>query len=310
MLDPGELYELDESTVADDAPVLVVSLDGFVDAGQASRLAITHLFAELGTRQVATFDLDQLLDYRGRRPTMLFDTDRWVSYQDPALAVYELRDTDGTRFLVLAGLEPDLQWERFVAAVIQLVERLGVRLTIGLNAIPMAVPHTRPTAVTTHATRPELVSDDERWFQTAEVPGSANGLLELRLGQAGHDAMGIAAHVPHYLARAEYPSAAHALLARLSRAAGLSLPSDALGKAGERALAEIEEQVAASEQATGVVRALELQYDAAVGDRADRAGHGQAALVSPGTELPSADELAAEVERFLASQAPDPDGDR
>lgn len=302
MLDPRELYELDETAVdsvdgsADAAPVLVVSLDGFVDAGQASRLAVTHLFDALGTRPVATFDIDQLVDYRGRRPTMVFDTDRWTSYSDPALAVYELRDSDGTRFLVLAGMEPDMQWERFAAAVVGLVERLGVRLTVGINAIPMPVPHTRPTAVTTHATRPELVQDDERWFQTAEVPGSAAGLLEFRLGQAGHDAMGIAAHVPHYLARTEYPSAAHALLVRLSRATGLSLPADALGEAGERSKAEIEQQVAASEQATDVVQTLERQYDAVV------AGRGQPALVAPDADLPTADELAAEVERYLAGQ--------
>lgn len=300
MLDPRELYELDDSAVVDgEAPVLVVSLDGFVDAGQASQLAVTQLFAELGTRQVATFDLDQLLDYRGRRPTMVFDTDRWSSYQDPTLAVYELRDTEGTRFLVLAGQEPDLQWERFAAAVLSLVERLGVRLTVGLNAIPMPVPHTRPTAVTTHGTRPELVQGDERWFQTAEVPASAVALLELRLGQAGRDAMGIAAHVPHYLARAQYPTAAQALLAQLGRATGLSLPTDALTTAGERSHAEIEQQVAASEQATEVVRALERQYDAVV------AGRGQPALVAPDTELPTADELAAEVERYLASQYED-----
>lgn len=300
MLDPRELYELDDSisagtgAEAGDAPVLIVSLDGFIDAGHASHLAVTHLFAELGSRQVATFDVDQLVDYRGRRPTMIFDTDRWTSYQDPTLAVYELRDSDGTRFLVLAGVEPDMQWERFAAAVASLVERLGVRLTVGLNAIPMPVPHTRPTAVTTHGTRPELVQGDERWFQTAEVPSSAAALLEFRLGQTGHDAMGIAAHVPHYLARTEYPSAAHALLVQVSRATGLALPAEALSEAGQRSLAEIEQQVAASEQATEVVRALERQYDSVV------AGRGQPALLAPDAQLPTADELAAEVERYLA----------
>ncbi|HEY0638884.1 MAG TPA: PAC2 family protein [Pseudonocardiaceae bacterium] len=301
MLDPRELYELDETVLdswpAGEAPVLVVSLDGFVDAGNAGRLAVMHLFAEFDARPVATFDVDQLVDYRGRRPTMVFDTDRWVSYAEPALAVYELRDSEGTRFLVLTGKEPDLQWERFAAAVTDLTQRLGVRLTVGLNAIPMPVPHTRPTTVTTHGTRPELVRDDERWFRGAEVPASAAALLEFRLGQAGYDAMGIAAHVPHYLAAGEYPSASTALLRRLARATGLSLPVAALEEAAERGRAEIDQQVAASEQATGVVRALERQYDAVVD------GRQQAALLAPDEELDPG-EFVAEVERFLAEQSP------
>ncbi len=309
MLDPRDLYRFDtefeagatdagttDAGPAADGPVLLVALDGFIDAGYASRLAVGHLFDQLDTRLVATFDIDQLLDYRGRRPVMIFDSDRWTEFREPSLAVHEATDVDGTRFLMLVGPEPDLQWERFSAAVLTLVERLGVRLTVGLNAIPMPVPHTRPTAVTTHGTRPELVDGDDRWFQTAEVPASAAALLEFRLGQAGHDAMGIAAHVPHYLARAEYPSAAHALLARLSRAAGLSLPIEALQEAAGRTLTEIEQQVAGSEQATNVVRALERQYDTVV------AGRGQPALIATDADLPTADELGAEVERYLRSQ--------
>ena len=304
MLDPRDLYTFDSEFDAGlgDAPVLLVGLDGFVDAGFASHLAVGHLIDQLETRIVATFDIDQLLDYRGRRPIMTFESDRWTAYQSPSLALYEARDTEGTRFLMLVGHEPDLQWERFAKAVVTVVEQLGVRLTVGLNAIPMPVPHTRPIAVTTHGTRPELVEDNERWFQSAEVPASAAALLEFRLGEAGHDAMGIAAHVPHYLARAEYPSAAHALLVHLSRATGLSLPIEALDRAAERSLTEIEQQVAGSEQAINVVQALERQYDTVV------AGRGKAALIAPDAELPTADELAAEVERYLATQHPDGPG--
>src|SRR5690554_4576536 len=123
-------------------------MSGFVDAGGATRLARDHLLATGSPRMVARFDLDQLLDYRSRRPTMLFVEDHWESYDEQTLALHVLRDAAGTEYLLLSGPEPDLQWERFLSAVIGLLERCRVRLTVGLNAIPMAVPHTRPTGIT------------------------------------------------------------------------------------------------------------------------------------------------------------------
>src|SRR5205823_8222831 len=183
-----ELYRVEErpSRVG---MVLVHALTGFVDAGQAGHLAVAHLLDNLEHRLVATFDIDQLLDYRSRRPMMIFDEDRWAGYEQPELVLYEVEDCAGTRFLLLTGPEPDLQWERFADAVRELVDDFGVSLTVGLGAAPMAVPHTRPVMVTAHATRRELISDYQRWFNTVQIPGHAGALVELRLGEVGHDAM-------------------------------------------------------------------------------------------------------------------------
>ena len=301
MLEPAELYEVAPDAPALAEPVLLVALDGFVDAGNAARLAVASLRDERDERVVATFDIDQLIDYRSRRPPLRFETDRWAGYTAPRLDVVALDDTDGTGYLLLSGPEPDTQWERFSAAVAQLVERLGVRLVINLTAIPMAVPHTRPIGVTAHGTKPELTEGHEAWFATAEVPGSAVALMEYRLGQAGHDAMGFAVHVPHYLARAEYPQAARVLVDHVGLAAGLYLPTETLSKAAEQAEQEIGEQVAASEEVKQVVEALEKQYDAVT------SGRGERSTLGLGGELPSADELGAEVEKFLAAQE-DEDG--
>ncbi|MGH3565397.1 MAG: proteasome assembly chaperone family protein [Pseudonocardia sp.] len=299
MLEPAQLYQVDADAAALDAPVLVVALDGFVDAGNAARLAVAALLAGQEPRRVVRFDVDQLLDYRSRRPPLQFDTDRWVGYSAPELDVVKLDDIAGTPYLLLIGPEPDSQWERFAAAVEQIVRRFDVRLVIGMNAIPMAVPHTRPIGVTAHGTRPELTEGHEAWFTTAEVPGSAAGLIEFRLGETDLDAMGFAVHVPHYLARTEYPQAARVLLDHVGLAAGLHLPTEALLKAAERSDAEIAEQVAGSEEVGQVVQALERQYDTVA------AGRGERSAIGLGGELPSADELAAEVERFLADQEQD-----
>ncbi|GAY09451.1 proteasome assembly chaperone family protein [Pseudonocardia sp. N23] len=297
MLDPQELY-----TVADDAPqlsdpVLVVVLDGFVDAGNAARLAAEALVEGRETTTVVSFDIDQLVDYRSRRPPLQFETDHWAGYSPPVLDIVAVTDSGDTPYLLLTGPEPDTQWERFVAAVEQIVRQLGVRLVITLSGIPMAVPHTRPIGVTAHATRADLVEGHTAWFGSAEVPGSAVALLEYRLGEAGHDAMGFAVHVPHYLARAEYPHAARALLDHTGVSAGLFLPTESLTKAAERADVEITAQVENSEEVAQVVTALERQYDTVAGANAEGSG-------GLGGELPSAEELAAEVERFLAMRDP------
>ena len=143
----------------------------------------------------------------------------------------QLTDTDGTAFLLLTGPEPDAQWERFVAAVGQVADRFAVRLTVGLMAIPMGVPHTRPTGMSSHATRPGLLPEQEDWLGTIQVPGHAIGLLEYRFGQAGRDAIGFAAHVPHYIARSDYPETARTLIQATADATGLLLPTSGLDAA-------------------------------------------------------------------------------
>ncbi len=296
MLDPHGLYELTDRLPALDRPIMIQALTGFVDAGSAVQLARDHLLASLDGGPVAEFDVDQLLDYRSRRPPMIFVEDHWESYEQPRLSLHLLRDAGQTPLLLLAGPEPDIQWERFIAAVGQLVDRLGVRLTIGLNAIPMAVPHTRPVGVTAHATRPELLGDRESWLQRVQVPASVGNLLEFRLGERGADAMGYAAHVPHYLAQTTYPQAAEVLLTSVSQSTGLLLPTDALRTAGDAVRAEVDKQVAEDEQAGRLVASLEQQYDAFL-----RGREGTNLLAQTGP-LPTADELGAELERYLAEQ--------
>jgi len=296
MRDPGELYELTGDLPDLGRPVLIQALTGFVDAGGAALLAREHLLSTGDGRLIATFDADELIDYRSRRPPMIFLEDHWEHYDQPAIGLYLVRDDTGTPFLLLGGSEPDLQWERFIAAVLGIVDRLGVRVVVGLNAIPMAVPHTRPVGVTAHATRPELIAGHEPWLRRVQVPGSAGNLLEYRLGQRGHDAMGFAVHVPHYLAQMEYPAAAAELVESVSRATGLLLPTGQLRASAETVRADIDQQIAQNPEALALVRGLEEQYDAYLGGR-----RGTDLLPEDGS-LPSADELGAELERFLAER--------
>jgi len=298
--DPSTLYrfEADTGPQSERAAVLIVSLGGFIDAGGTQRLLTEHLLEAHEHSVVASFDVDQLLDYRGRRPAMTFDKDRWVSYDDPSLLLYRALDKDGQAFLLLAGVEPDYQWERVVEAVIGLIRILGVELTVTVHGIPMAVPHTRPLGLTAHATDPRLIGDHQAVFGAVQVPGSVTSLLELRLGESGLDALGFAVHVPHYLAQAEYADAALAGLAAIIGATRLNLATADLAAAAGLNRAEIAREVAGSEEVASVVAALERQYDTFI------KGRGRPSLLATGvSELPSADEIGAELEDYLKGVA-------
>ena len=302
--DPKALYELAPGAPGLAGVVLLHQLEGFMDAGWAGRLTAEHLLDQFDNRVVATFDVDRLIDYRSRRPTMTYDKDHWEHYEEPALALHLLTDANGVQFLLLDGLEPDREWELFARAVQSLIEQFDVRVTVGMHGIPMGIPHTRPLGVTAHATRPELVdTTDQPPLDRLQVPGSASALLEYRLGEAGHDAMGFAVHVPHYLASSLYPTAAIRLLRAITGATGLNLPAGELEDAARRAAEDIERQVRESAEIADVVRALERQYDMF----ADAAGR-ENLLSETAGRLPTAEELGAEFERFLADQDADPPG--
>ncbi|WP_414169559.1 PAC2 family protein [Streptoverticillium reticulum] len=311
MLDPQGLYEWEpkglavaDLALAQDTAGLVMlyHFDGYIDAGETGAQIVERLLDGLPHQVVARFDHDRLVDYRARRPLLTFRRDHWSGYEPPAIELHLVQDATGAPFLLLAGPEPDVEWELFAAAVRQLVERLGVRLSVNFHGIPMGVPHTRPVGITPHGNRVDLMPGHRRYFDEAQVPGSAEALVEFRLAEAGHDVLGVAAHVPHYLARSAYPDAALIALEAVTAATGLVLPDAAHGlrAAALRTQEQIERQIAeGDEELVALVRGLEHQYDAVAG--AETRGN----LVAEPVDLPSADELGAEFERFLADREGD-----
>jgi len=292
--DPGDLYQVSPGAPEFDDVVMLYYLDGFIDAGGAGRLLTSHLLGALAHNEIARFDVDSLLDYRSRRPVMTFAKDHWEHYDAPEIAVSLLHDTAGTPFLVLNGPEPDHDWNSFTTAVLDVAAALRVRLAVGFHGIPMGVPHTRPLGVTAHATRTELVEGYRPLVDRLQVPGSVAALLELRMGESDRAAIGFAVHVPHYLAQAAYPAAAVTLLESVQRVTGLALPADALREAAHRTDLEIARQVEGSEEVSEVVQALEQQYDAFAAGNDGPADEPE--------NMPTAEELGAQFERFLAEQ--------
>ncbi|MCX4786032.1 PAC2 family protein [Streptomyces sp. NBC_01221] len=311
MLDSQSLYEWEpkglavvDMALAQESAGLVMlyHFDGYIDAGETGEQIVDGLLETLPHQVVARFDHDRLVDYRARRPLLTFRRDRWAAYETPTLDVRVVQDATGAPFLLLSGPEPDVEWERFATAVEQIVERLGVRLAVNFHGIPMGVPHTRPVGVTPHGNRTDLMPGHRSPFDEAQVPGSAEALVEYRLMEAGHDVLGVAAHVPHYVARSAYPDAALTALEAITAATGLVLPTvaHALRTEAHRTQTEIDRQIdQGDEELVSLVEGLEHQYDAVAGSET------RGNLVAEPVDLPSADEIGLEFERFLAEREGD-----
>lgn len=283
---------------------LVITLTGFTDAGSAVAQVIDHFRGDLEPIPLVVFDNDTLLDYRARRPIVAFDQDHLTDYRPPRLELSLAHDALGQPFLLLAGYEPDFAWESFARTVLALTEEYDAATVTWVHAIPMPVPHTRPIGTTVSGTRAELTAAHSVWKPHTEVPATAGHLLEYRFAQAGAAVSGFVLLVPHYLGDTEYPAAALAALDSLTVATGLVFSGDDLREENREYLEKVGEQVTGSDELSRMVEGLEERYDAYM------AGSTLATPMIHTGDLPSADELAAELERFLANRAPGEDDKR
>lgn len=275
---------------------LVAGLTGFADSGSAVSQTSDYVLDTMDSQVVAVFDPDALLDYRARRPTIYFDQDHLTGYEPPMLAIHMVRDELGRPFLFLTGYEPDFKWEAFSRVLIKLIDLLEVKLTTWVHAIPMPVPHTRPIGSTVSGTDREVIQQKSVWRPHTQVPSNAMHLVEYRLQESGHDVVGFVLLIPHYLADTEYPNAAVVALEQISSVTGLIFATDRLRDEGREFTAKIDAQIETNEELGKLVAALEERYDSYMRDNA------VAGVVTDESNLPSADEIAAELEDFLAAR--------
>lgn len=298
MLDPAELFNLEthldpeECTQTEgEHPTLVITLGGYADAGETQELIAQQISDRLGNHKVGTFDIDQVYDYAGRRPQIVFDRDHFTDYRKPEISLRKVTDDAGTGFYWLSGPEPSLQWERMISSIENVMSGLDIGQVLVLQSVPAPTPHTRPVYVTGFASDPSLLGDRAGLPGVFQMSSPFVGLLTLRLGEHGKEVIGLTAHVPYYVAESGYPEAAVALLEQASSVSGLALPADgSLAQAAHAVGETIEQQVAASIEAQQVVARLEEQYEQYMSHRE----------LTTRQNVPTADEIGAEVEKFLA----------
>ena len=296
--DPSSLYEFDPNW--DRAalqrlsrPVLVVALEGWVDAGMGASAAISALLSASPTAVVASFDTESLIDQRARRPIARLEDGVTTELTWPAIEVVAAKDRVGADILFLTGPEPDFRWPTFIDAVVGLAQGLNVRTVVGLGAFPAPTPHTRPVrlASTVPPQSVELAGRVGTVHGTLEVPAGVQAALEVALGAAGVPVIGLWARVPHYVSAMPYPEASAALIEGLCAVTGTVLDSSSLRDSAEASRRQVDELIGANPEHLEMVRRLEAALDSE-----------EVPPVGLDVDVPSGDEIAAELEQFLRGE--------
>jgi len=272
-----------------DRPLMVMALEGWIDAGYAAANAMSTLLAGLDTDAVATFDADELLDHRARRPIMHLVDGVNSALSWPGIELRSAKDRAGNDLLLLAGAEPDHSWRAFCAAVLDLASQFDVRMIVGLGAYPAAVPHTRPVVLSCTANTEQLASQWPFLRGTLDVPAGVQAAIERAADDVDLAAIGLWAQVPHYTSAMAFPAASLALVENLATVGRLSLPVGDLEVEARTARNRLDEIISGNDEHARMVQALESESDTSTGI----------------TMLPSGDELAAELERYLRDQGPE-----
>ncbi|MGD1011303.1 MAG: PAC2 family protein [Acidimicrobiales bacterium] len=291
MTDPSSLYRL-TGEAPPSSPVLVVVLEGWVDAGLAGGTAMARLLEAVDTVPYAVFDSEELLDQRARRPKLKVVDGISEDLDWPQVTLSVGTDRLGSGVALLTGPEPDMRWQSFSAAVADLATALGVRLMVGLGGFPAGVPHTRPVKLVATGAQASLVSRIGLFGGSIEVPAGIQSAVENACAKVGIPSVGLWARVPHYVTAMAFPAASVALLDGLASLSGLVIDSGVLAAAAEEARTKIDELIAESSEHREMVHQLEQQIDE---------------VEAPSARIddqvvPSGDEIAAELERYLRGQ--------
>jgi hypothetical protein len=275
------------------SPVLVVSLEGWVDAGLGASTAVAELVGTSATIPVASFDTEVLIDQRARRPIAQLVNGITTEVTWPTIQVIAGTDGDGADVLYLVGPEPDFRWKSFLAAVVELVQQLGVRMVVGLGAFPAPAPHTRPVrlASTVPPQSADLAGRVGFVQGTLEVPAGVQAALEMALGAVNVPVISLWARVPHYVAAMPFPEASAALIDGLCAVSGLVFDTTAVRKAALASRRQVDELIADNAEHADMVRRLESSIDSE-----------EPSQFGIDIEVPSGDEIAAELERFLRDE--------
>lgn len=279
--------------------VLVLALDGWTDAGDGGTMAADHLRDAFPGVQLGTFPSDALYDYRDRRPALSIDHGVLGAPEWPELTLELLTPPSGPPLLLLGGPEPDFAWRALAADLIGLCTQVGAARYVGLGSVPGPIPHTRPVQVIATSSDADLLQRIGRPHEQVVVPASCQVALEAEFRDAGIDTLGLWVRVPHYVA-GEYPEAARALLEQLSAHIGTPVELHRFDDDVTANRARLDVAAEGSEEVREHVAQLERLYDAEV--EAERLATASGATASPAIteeQVPSADDLAAEIERFL-----------
>src|SRR5580658_1850389 len=168
------------------APAMVCAFQGWNDAGDAASTAVSFLASALKARRFAHIDSEEFYDFQANRPTISLGEHERREISWPTVEFFEAGAPRAPRDLVLVqGVEPSMRWRAFSAHLVDLAEALGVQLVVSLGALLGDVPHTRPVAMTGHASDSSLLERLGTQTSSYEGPTGIVGVLHTACAQAG-----------------------------------------------------------------------------------------------------------------------------
>lgn len=273
------------------SPVMVCAFRGWNDAAAAASTALTAVASSLDAEPVASLDPEDFFDFQSTRPTITMDEGQTRRIDWPENNVFAVRVPSADRDLVLFdGTEPNLRWRTFSETIATVADALGVEMVITLGALIAEVSHTLPVPITGLASTAELVEELELERSNYEGPTGIVGVVHDLCRQNGIDSASLWAAVPHYVAAVPNPKAALALLRRLEGLTGIAVEASEL----EEETTDYEEQIGRAVAANPEIEELVSRIEAEQSDLLDEEG-----------ELPNADTLAREFQRFLRQRGDD-----
>ncbi len=274
------------------APAMVCAFQGWNDAGDAASSAVSFLASALDARRFARIDSEEFYDFQANRPTIRFDADERREISWPTVEISEACAPRAPRDLVLVqGVEPSMRWRAFTSHLVDLAEALGVQVVVTMGALLGDVPHTRPVAMTGHASDAALLERLGIQSSSYEGPTGIVGVLHTACAQAGLPSASLWAAVPHYVAAASNPKAALALLRRIEVLIGVSVD-----------VSELETSAADYERQVGMAVRSDPDIQAFV-ERLEQAADSEEQDVPD--DVPSGEILASEFQRFLRQRGRD-----
>ncbi len=302
-----QLFNFDEpldhlSELIGEDPALVLAFDGWTDAGAAGTRAGKILRESFPTTKLGVFPSDALYDYRDRRPSLAIRRGDLGRPSWPEVIVDVVNPPSGPALVLVSGPEPDLAWRALASDLTELAATLGAGRYVGLGSVPGPLPHTRPVQLVCTSSSDDLRERIGRPHEEVIVPASCQVAIEAELARAGIETLGLWTRIPHYVA-GEYPAAARTLLEQLSSHLGTPVDLRPLDEEAQQHRAQLDLAAEASQDVLQHVQQLEALYDAE--REAERELHSplRAAPALREDQVPTADDLAAEIERFLQGRA-------
>ena len=274
------------------SPLLVCAFRGWNDAAAAASTALAAIASSFDSELIARVDPEDYFDFQTTRPAISMDEGQTRRLDWPANNLIAVRVPGADRDLVLLdGTEPNLRWRTFSESIATAADALGVERVITLGALIAEVSHTLPVPITGLASDRQMVEELEFERSNYEGPTGIVGVIHDLCRQAGMDSVSLWAAVPHYVAAIPNPKAALALLRRLEGLTGIAVEASAL----EEETTDYEEQITRAVAASPEIEELVARIEAEQVDL----------LTSEGDEVPSADSIAREFQRFLQQRGGD-----